>query len=103
MRCQVELHQLQERGRVAARIGQADAAGILDAAFERQRHVNLIGGESVRGELRAEIVQQPRDQEGKRLEQFERMLEGERTFEGHGLDFGNQGAYRESQRPPVNP
>ncbi len=94
VRGQIELQQLQKRFGIERRHGQAQGALVGGAVFQLEPQAQLVGGQRAGGQAGGQSVDQARQQEGQRLQQFHRVIqldfvfETERVFERQQLALG---------------
>ena len=78
--------------------GEAQGALVRRARLQFQAQAEFVGGQAARGEARNEAVQQTREQEGERLQQFHGVLEFDLLFEAERLLDGHELALRLATR-----
>src|SRR5205807_7907021 len=75
MRFEIELQQLQNRSAVARGQGQTERANVHGFVLQFQADGDFVGGERLRFETGAQVVENARDQEQQRIEQLNGVLQ----------------------------
>src|ERR1035441_6800466 len=107
---QIELQQFEERLGIERGDRQAQTAFVSTAGLQFETQAEFVGGQAARGQTRGLSVDQARQQEGERLQQFDGVIELDGVFKMERIGERKQlavafaaGEFAEAQSFPSEP